>query len=397
MGAIKKHIRNPKAISWGCIMKFAFCLFNYFPYGGLQRDFMKIAEECLSRNHSLEVFTMDWQGEKPSLIPVTLVSTSGFTNHGRVNSYIKSLPQHLNNSQFDAVIGFNKMPGLNVYYAADTCYTERMASRNFLYRFMPRYRSYSRNEAAVFSKNSSTEIIMISPHEQTHFINHYQTPEHRFHLLPPSITQDHILPIEEHANVRASVRKALGFSEEHHLLLMVASRFKTKGLDRTLHAMAALPRTLLEKTCLLVAGHDDSAPFLRIAKQLNLLAHVKFLGGISNVPQMMVASDLLLNPAYLENTGTVLIEAMANGLPVLASAVCGYRDHIIQADAGNIIPEPFDVTSFTQMIQFMISEASPSLYQSWRFNGLNYTKQFDLHSLAKNAVDILEAVARGRG
>jgi UDP-glucose:(heptosyl)LPS alpha-1,3-glucosyltransferase len=378
-------------------MKFALCLFNYFPYGGLQRDFMKIAEECLIRKHSLEVFTMDWQGEKLSQLPVTLVSAFGFTNHGRVSSYIKSLSAHLNNSQFDAVIGFNKMPGLDVYYAADTCYIHRMVSRNIFYRFMPRYRCYSRNEAAVFSKNVSTEIIMISPSEQTHFINHYQTPSDRFHLLSPSITRDRILPIEVHAEVRATIRKALGFSEEHHLLLMVASRFKTKGLDRTLHAMAALPRALLEKTCLLVAGDGDPDPFLKIAKQLNLLAHVKFLGGINNVPQVMVASDLLLNPAYVENTGTVLIEAMANGLPVLASAACGYKNHIIQANAGLIIPEPFEVTSLTQLIQLMIGEASASLYQSWRLNGLNYTKQLDLLSLPKNAVDIFETVVRGRG
>ena len=46
-------------------MKLAFCLFNYFPFGGLQRDFFHIAEVCRNRGHEIHVFTMKWEGEMP--------------------------------------------------------------------------------------------------------------------------------------------------------------------------------------------------------------------------------------------------------------------------------------------------------------------------------------------
>ena len=45
-------------------------------------------------------------------------------------------------------------------------------------------------------------------------------------------------------------------------------------------------------------------------------------------------ADLLIHPAYNENTGTVLLEALVAGLPVLVSAVCGYAHYIAEADAG---------------------------------------------------------------
>ena len=44
-------------------MKLALCLYKYFPYGGLQRDFLRILKECQSRGHEVSVYTSEWQGE----------------------------------------------------------------------------------------------------------------------------------------------------------------------------------------------------------------------------------------------------------------------------------------------------------------------------------------------
>ena len=44
-------------------MKVALCLFKYFPYGGLQRDFLRIAKELKARGHEIRVYVQSWQGE----------------------------------------------------------------------------------------------------------------------------------------------------------------------------------------------------------------------------------------------------------------------------------------------------------------------------------------------
>ena len=57
-------------------MLVAFCLFKYFPYGGLQRDFMRIAQEVENRGHQVRIYVADWQGEKPDTFDIVHVPIS---------------------------------------------------------------------------------------------------------------------------------------------------------------------------------------------------------------------------------------------------------------------------------------------------------------------------------
>lgn len=43
----------------------AFCLYKYFPFGGLQRDFMRIASTVAARGHHVRVYTQSWEGDCP--------------------------------------------------------------------------------------------------------------------------------------------------------------------------------------------------------------------------------------------------------------------------------------------------------------------------------------------
>ena len=43
-------------------MRLAFALYKYFPFGGLARDFMRIADVCLAKGHTVDVFVMQWEG-----------------------------------------------------------------------------------------------------------------------------------------------------------------------------------------------------------------------------------------------------------------------------------------------------------------------------------------------
>ena len=51
--------------------KLALVLYKYFPYGGLQKDFMAIAKELLLRGNRLKVYTRSWEGEYLSLIHIS--------------------------------------------------------------------------------------------------------------------------------------------------------------------------------------------------------------------------------------------------------------------------------------------------------------------------------------
>ena len=64
-------------------MKLGFLLFDYFPFGGLQRDCLKIAEACAVHGHDVTVFTRTWQGDRPSQVRVELFGRHGASNIAR--------------------------------------------------------------------------------------------------------------------------------------------------------------------------------------------------------------------------------------------------------------------------------------------------------------------------
>jgi UDP-glucose:(heptosyl)LPS alpha-1,3-glucosyltransferase len=370
-------------------MKFAFCLFNYFPFGGLQRDFLRIARECVRRGHSVDVYTMKWEGERDASLPVTLISVKGWQNHTKAKNFVKQLQPLLASQPYDWVMGFNKMPGLEVYYAADTCYQAKVhKQRRWLYRWLPRYRQGKAYESAVFARTSQTEIFLIAKQQQAEFQHYYHTQAERFHVLPPGISKDRMRPINAD-EIRENMRRNLNIASNDFLLLMVGSGFKTKGLDRIIRGIASLPDAIKNRSQLFVIGQDTFKPFQRLAEEIGIKDRIRFLGGQKDVPSFLWAADLLLHPAYNENTGTVLLEALVAGLPVLTTDVCGYAHYIKQAKAGEVLPSPFEQRKFNQKLMEML--LSGDLKQE-RKNGLNFAKNADLYSLPERAVDLLETM-----
>jgi len=370
-------------------MKFAFCLFKYFPFGGLQRDFLRIAKVCLARGHQVDVYACSWQGEIPYGLQVSILPVWGFTNHRRYESFAKRLSKSLVGKHYDAVIGFNKMPGLDVYFAADTCFAAKTLERSFWYRLTKRCRTLLSLERSVFDKASRTEILLISEQEKKFFMDYYGTTEDRFHLLPPGIAKDRLAP-NNATGVRAKLRNELAIGSDQNVILVVGSGFRTKGVDRAIRAISTLPSSLREKTILLIAGEDKTRPFRRLADRLGVAEQVRFIGGREDVPRLLVAADLLLHPAYRETAGMVLIEAMAAGLPVLVTDVCGYSHHVERAGAGELVPSPFEQEKLNQLLVSMLTSEKKN---QWQHDGRDYVANTDVFSLPEKAADIIERVA----
>ena len=369
--------------------RLAFCLFKYFPFGGLQRDLVQIAKVCMTRGHQVDIYAGDWKGKVPDGLNVEVLPVRGITNHRRCQAFVKRLPAHLKGRHYDAVVGFNKMPGLDVYFAADPCFAHRVSDKSLLYRLTGRCRSYMSLEKAVFERESKTEILLISENEKAVFVEYYGTDKQRFHLLPPGISRDYMDP-DTSEYLCADLRQELGVGSDTKIILMVGSGFKTKGVDRAISSLASLPTSLRENTVLLVVGEGKASPFERLARRMGVAGHVRFVGGRRDVLRLLVAADLLLHPAYRENTGTVLIEAMATGLPVLATDVCGYGHYIERSQGGELIPAPFRQETLNQMLASMLISDKKDRYGR---NGRKYIGVSDVFSLAEKAADIIEQVA----
>ena len=158
-------------------MRIAFCLYKYFPFGGLQRDFLRVALACQARGHAIRVYTLEWRGDIPAGFELVLVPVRALSNCRRYAKFSAWVAAHLHGDPADRLVGFNKMPGLDVYFAADPCYEDKARTlRNPLYRLSGRYRHFAAYERAVFGAESRTEILMISPLQMPLFQKYYGTP-----------------------------------------------------------------------------------------------------------------------------------------------------------------------------------------------------------------------------
>lgn len=373
-------------------VKFALCLFKYYPFGGLEQSFLNIAKEALRQGHEVHVFTRQWTGECPEGIRVHLIKSRGLTNHARSWNFARELKGHLANDGFDLVVGFNRMPGLDLYYCADVCF-ERQASRKHssLYKLTPRYRLFSRMERAVFAPDSKTHIMFISRQAKEEYQEVYGTPEARFHELPPGLNKERIRSALNE-ETRAQVRHELAVSEQDRLLLMVGSDFKRKGVDRAIRAVAALPVELRRHVKLAVIGKGKSEPLQKLAQELQVGDRVLFLGPQQNVPRYLAAADMLLHLALSETAGNAIVEGLVAGLPVLVTRSCGFYFHVQEAQAGMVVGDPvFDQAQFNQQLKDAVSDQER--LDVWGRNAAAYSDAVDLYSRPQQAVKIMCALS----
>lgn len=373
-------------------MKMAFFLNEYRPYGGLPRDCLKLAREAVARGHEVTIVTRVWKGdvEKEALeqgIQVDLLGNHGLTNAGRDRAFVHQAQQWLATHPTDLTLGFFRMSGMDAYFAADPCYEAKVRRlKPAWFRQTPRYRRFARAEASVFARGNGTLVFLLHPGERETYQEIYGTEPDRLRVLPPGIQRPEPQDREE---ARKSIREELGLPATCPLLLLAGSGFRTKGLDRALEALAALQD---QETQLVIAGEDHAAPFQNLAKKLGVAERTHFLGGRSDLSRWMFGSDLLVHPAYSENTGTVLLEAIVRGLPVVASGVCGFAYHLERSQAGIALQEPFSQSAFVNGINELLGDTHR--HQQMRRAGSQYGVSEDLYSCHQRAVNWLEELGR---
>lgn len=372
-------------------MKLAVCLYKYFAYGGLARDFRRILELRRDAGDQIDVYCIEWHGADVPGFNRIDINVSGFSNHERMRDFYHQVKPKLDAGHYDLVIGFNKMPGLDLYYAADPCYLAK-AQQDWHYpltRFFGRVKFYSDWERAVFGPQSHTVSMMISSVQRRLFEQLYDTPPDRLVDLPPGIDPERTRPADWQQQ-RQQLRTALKLNDDDFLLLMIGSGFKRKGVDFAINALAALPQNVRDKTHIYVVGEDKQKPFIKQAQQQNVAGQVHFMGGRDDVPQWLQAADLFMHPARSENTGTVILEAMVAGLPQLVSEACGYANHVQQSQAGKLIAEPENTEAFAQLLCDMLQLEK---LQTWSSNALSYAQHEDLYSMPERAADLIKRLA----
>jgi UDP-glucose:(heptosyl)LPS alpha-1,3-glucosyltransferase len=369
-------------------MRLAFIIDRFFPYGGRQRDFRLFVDELKERGHSCRVYCISWQGESLADVDLRRVPARALRRHRREQRFLDWVRTDLARDPVDGVIGFNKMPGLDICYAADACYLDQtLPERSRLYRRSAFTRHLADWERAVFAPHSETHILLTTASERDTYRQHHNTPPQRMHLLSLGVAPDRRAP-EDAPGRRKAVRTSLGLEPQELALLFVGSEFASKGLDRAITALAHMREEQPNVTSrLLVVGQDKPRRYKRLARHLGVAESVVFLGGRDDIGDLMLGADLLVHPALREVAGIVLLEAIAAGLPVVVTNVCGFAHHVKAARAGILLPSPFSQEQLDRAVMRCID----GVYRAdCRESALLYARLTDLYSMHREGADLIE-------
>jgi UDP-glucose:(heptosyl)LPS alpha-1,3-glucosyltransferase len=366
-------------------MHFAFAIMNLFPGGGLQRDCVDIAHRVQQRGHAVTIFTSRNAGGIAEDLSVTILPVAGYTNHGRQHSFSDVFATSAA-GRFDLLVGFDKLGGLDLLYCSDRSMRAR-AARNPLLHLLPRYRGYMSLEKTCFAPHQTTEILLLAESQLDEYWNAWRTEPNRLVMLPPTLVPARRKPEYRVNGVRAEWRKRLGLRPDDWVWIATCVQPITKGTDRSVRALRHFPDARL-----LVVGLSErefkSAKTRQLAEGLGVADRIKWLGHREDVPELMAAADVFLHPARYDTTGTVILEAIVNGLPVITTSNCGYAKHVTGANAGIVVKEPYRAKTFIAALEIA---RDPACRQRWSGSGREYGKQTSLYEGRARATELILA------
>jgi glycosyltransferase involved in cell wall biosynthesis len=178
----------------------------------------------------------------------------------------------------------------------------------------------------------------------------------RITYLPNSIDLDDFQPAT--AQQRQDARKALDLSPRTRAFLYVGRLEYWKGVDVLIAAWAQLPPAFIEQTRLIIVGDGpDYAALTTQIRKAGVGGSVQMVGEQRDVITYYQAADGVVIPSRTEGLSNVMVEAMACGLPVLASAVGGALDTIQPGENGFLFPAE-DATALACSLQNLAQDAT---------------------------------------
>jgi glycosyltransferase involved in cell wall biosynthesis len=169
----------------------------------------------------------------------------------------------------------------------------------------------------------------------------------RLHLVPPRCDTARFDP--------QRFESATPKSSEEQVIVFVGSLTIHKGIGFLLHAVATLHGQKRVR-CVLYGDGPERAALEALAKRLDIGGVVEFAGRIDHdrVPEAMFAADVMALPSLNEGTPRVVLEAMALGLPVVATSVGGIPD-VLVPDAGVLVP-PGDAPALARALASILDD-----------------------------------------
>jgi glycosyltransferase involved in cell wall biosynthesis len=154
---------------------------------------------------------------------------------------------------------------------------------------------------------------------------------------------------------RPAARRSFRYSGDDFVLLLIGNDWKKKGLDSLLRAFVILHELPL---CLLVVGSDDPRLYQPQLAEIVSRDRVRFETPSPDVLSFYAAADVYVGPSLEDAFGLPILEAMACGLPVIASIHAGASEFVRDGETGLLLSDPRDPSEIARLVQKLFADGS---------------------------------------
>ena len=221
-------------------------------------------------------------------------------------------------------------------------------------------------------------------------------PASRVHYFPNAIDMTHFRPADPVE--RAELRRRWDVPAERLVCLFVGRLSREKGLLDLLEAWRLLQATGSGLPLLLIAGPDMTGHAWDVGvsgrafvERHGLGSSVGFLGPVADVAPLLRASDIVVQPSHFEALGLSAIEALASGVPVIASSVGGLVEFIVDGENGRLCP-PHDPQRLAACLDALLSDPEERARLASRARG-SVCEGFDERIVFKRMRDLFDRLA----
>jgi glycosyltransferase involved in cell wall biosynthesis len=172
-------------------------------------------------------------------------------------------------------------------------------------------------------------------------------------VIPNTVDVGRFNP-EKRLAQRPELRRVFHITEDEFVLLLIGNDWKKKGLDSTLRALGALRDLPLR---LIVAGKDDVGLYRTAIQRLGLEDKVLFAEPSPDVLKFYALADLYVGPSLEDGFNLPILEAMACGLPVIASIYTGASENIADGRNGMTLRDPLDDATLASLIRQLYQDS----------------------------------------
>jgi len=195
---------------------------------------------------------------------------------------------------------------------------------------------------------------------------------------------------------REAIRASLNLAKDRVVLGTVGRLDEpVKGLAILVQAMESVAERIPEAICLLIGDGPARASLEGAVERRGLTGHIRFLGERRDVPDLLHALDLYVQPSLMEGFGLSVLEAMAAGKAVVASGVGGIPEVVTDSITGDLVP-PGNPSTLAAAILALLED--PTRRESYGREGLLRARNsFPLEKMVRGWTDLYRDLLARKG